>query len=138
VLSSQLLTLSTRGKLYEYKLPSEWQWYRQEHDDKIFRERKAKETFRAGLQYLPFFLTEAAPLPALVAYLEANQLDPVRAKELPREAWAVDKVKVEEEVAAYLQASLHRNLFPQISDLIATTLVLPQKCNGDRDVTMEL
>lgn len=57
------------------------------------------------MQYLPFFLTEAAPLPELVAYLETNQLDPIRAKELPREAWAVDKAKVEEEVAAYLQVS---------------------------------
>jgi RecA/RadA recombinase len=102
------------GKIYEYKLPSEWQWYRQEHDDKIFRERKAKETFQAGLQYLPFFLTEAAPLPELVAYLETNQLDPIRAKELPREAWAVDKAKVEEEVTAYLQ-----------------------KCKGDKDVAMQ-
>ena len=92
-----------RGKLYEYKLPSEWQWYRQEHDDKIFRERKAKQTFQAGLQYLPFFLAEAAPLPELAAYLKTNQLDPIRAKELPREAWAVDKAKVEEEVAAYLE-----------------------------------
>jgi len=102
------------GKIYEYKLPSEWQWYRQEHDDKIFRERKAKETFQAGLQYLPYFLTEAAPLPELIAYLETNQLDPVRAKELPREAWAVDKAKVEEEVAAYLQ-----------------------KCKGNKDVAMQ-
>lgn len=109
-----------RGKLYEYKLPSEWQWYRQEHDDKIFRERKAKETFQAGLQYLPFFLTEAAPLPELVAYLETNQLDPIRAKELPREAWAVDKAKVEVEVATYLRVSRVRNLFLSISDLIIT------------------
>ena len=57
------------------------------------------------MQYLPFFLTEAAPLPELVLYLETNRLDPIRTKELPREAWAVDKAKVKEEVTAYLEVS---------------------------------
>jgi len=53
-------------------------------------------------------------MPELVAYLEMHQLDPIRAMELPREAWAVDKAKVEEEVATYLQ-----------------------KCKGGSDVAMQ-
>ena len=49
-----------------------------------------------------------------------RSLDPIRAKELPREAWAVDKAKVEEEVAAYLRVStvMETFLFRLISDLI--------------------
>lgn len=88
------------------------------------------------MQYLPFFLTEAALLPELVTYLETHQLDPIRAKELPREAWAVDKAKVEEEVAAYLQVSTCHGKYlpPLISDLIVTP---SQKCKGNRDVAME-
>ncbi|KAF8964897.1 hypothetical protein BDZ97DRAFT_822699 [Flammula alnicola] len=93
------------GKIYQYKLPSEWTWYRQEHDDKIFRERKAKEAFQAGLQYLPFFLEEAGPNDELISYLKTNKLDPIRAQELPRIAWAEDKTKVERTVEAYIKAS---------------------------------
>jgi hypothetical protein len=91
------------GKLYQYKLPPEWTWYRQEHDDKIFRERKTKETFQAALQYLPFFLGESEPNDDLVDYLKKNQLDPIRAQELPRVAWAEDKTKVEHAVGDYLK-----------------------------------
>jgi len=61
--------LLPRGKLYEYRLPREWIWYREGHEDKMFREKKAKETFQAGLQYLPFFLGEAMADEDLIAYL---------------------------------------------------------------------
>ena len=91
-----------RGKLYEYRLPREWTWYREGHEDKIFREKKAKETFQAGLQYLPFFLCEAMADEDLIAYLRTNKLDPIRAKELPRLAWAEDKTKLEKAVEDYL------------------------------------
>ncbi|KAJ3509113.1 hypothetical protein NLJ89_g5385 [Agrocybe chaxingu] len=91
------------GKVWEYKLPSEWTWYRRDHDDKIYREKRAKETFQAGLQYLSFYLEKATFNPALVEYLEKNKLDPIRAQELPRLAWAEDKKKVEEGVVAYLE-----------------------------------
>jgi hypothetical protein len=43
------------------------------------------------------------PNEELVAYLEKNSLDPIRAQELPRLAWAEDKTKVEQEVATYLK-----------------------------------
>ncbi|KDR77817.1 hypothetical protein GALMADRAFT_245920 [Galerina marginata CBS 339.88] len=91
------------GKLYQYQLPPEWTWYRQEHDDKIFRERKTKETFQAGLQYLPFLLGESEFNTDLIDYLENHKLDPVRAQELPRLAWAEDKTKVEQAVVDYLK-----------------------------------
>ena len=93
------------GKIFEYKLPSEWIWYREGLEDKIFREKRTKETFQAGLQYLPFYLQHAMPDEELVAYLETNSVDPIRAKELPRLAWAEDKAKVEQEAAAYLKVS---------------------------------
>jgi len=93
------------GKLYQYKLPPEWTWYRQEHDDKIFRERKTKETFQAGLQYLPFFLGESEPNDDLINYLKKHQLDPIRAQELPRLAWAEDKTKLEQAIVDYLKRS---------------------------------
>jgi len=54
---------------------------------------------------LSFFLQESEPDRDLVEYLEKNQLDPVRVKELPRIAWAEDKTKVEQEVEVYLKAS---------------------------------
>ena len=57
------------------------------------------------MQYLPFFLQESEPDHDPIEYLEKNQLDPVRAKELPRIAWAEDKTKVEQEVEVYLKAS---------------------------------
>ncbi|KAF8184234.1 hypothetical protein BJ912DRAFT_975450 [Pholiota molesta] len=91
------------GKLYQYKLPPEWTWYREGHDDKMFREKKAKETFQAGLQYFPFFLEHSEPNEELVAYLQSNKLDPIRAQELPRLAWAEDKTKVEQTIESYLQ-----------------------------------
>ncbi|KAF8878896.1 hypothetical protein CPB84DRAFT_1793757 [Gymnopilus junonius] len=91
------------GKLYQYKLPKEWTWYRQEHDDKIFREKKTKETFQAGLQYLTFYLNQSEPQEELIAYLEKNHLDPIRAQELPRLAWAEDKTKLEEAVVDYVK-----------------------------------
>jgi len=91
------------GKLYQYRLPSEWTWFREGHDDNIFREKKTKETFQAGLQYLPFFLQESERNDELLEYLETHKLDPVRAQELPRIAWAEDKTKVEQEVASYLK-----------------------------------
>jgi len=94
------------GKLFEYKLPSEWIWYREGLEDKIFREKRTKETFQAGLQYLPFYLENAMPNEELAVYLEKNRLDPVRAQELPRLAWAEDKPKVEQDVAAYLKVRL--------------------------------
>jgi len=50
----------------------------------MFREKKAEETFQAGLQYLPFFLAEAMADEDLIAYLRMNKLDIIRAKELPR------------------------------------------------------
>ena len=68
----------------------------------MFREKKAKETFQAGLQYLPFFLGEAMADEDLIAYLRANKLDAIRAKELPRLAWAEDKTKLEKAVEDYL------------------------------------
>ncbi|KAF9476403.1 hypothetical protein BDN70DRAFT_882509 [Pholiota conissans] len=91
------------GKIYQYKLPSEWTWYREGHEDKMFREKKAKETFQAGLQYFPFYLEHSEPNDELVAYLRSNKLDPVRAQELPRLAWAEDKTKVEQTIESYLQ-----------------------------------
>ena len=94
------------GKLFEYKLPPEWVWYREGLEDKIFREKKTKETFQAGLQYLLFYLQQAAPNNELISYLEKNKLDPIRAKELPRIAWADDKTKVEDEVTAYLKVRI--------------------------------
>jgi len=90
------------GKLYEYRLPPEWIWYREGHEDKMFREKKAKETFQAGLQYLPFFLAEAMADEDLIAYLRTNNLDMIRAKELPRLAWAEDKTRLEKAVEDYL------------------------------------
>jgi hypothetical protein len=68
----------------------------------MFREKKAKETFQAGLQYLPFFLAEAMADEDLIAYLRTNTLDIVRAKELPRLAWAEDKTRLEKAVEDYL------------------------------------
>ncbi|KJA15372.1 hypothetical protein HYPSUDRAFT_207922 [Hypholoma sublateritium FD-334 SS-4] len=103
-----LCEAKTPGKLYAYPLPSEWTWFRAEHDDKIYREKRAKETFQAGLQYLPFLLDHAAPNAALVAYLgevgrrKTGVLDAIRTKELPRLAWAEDKARAEEAVEAYL------------------------------------
>ncbi|PPQ85088.1 hypothetical protein CVT24_011918 [Panaeolus cyanescens] len=91
------------GKLYQYPLPSEWVWYRRDHEDKIYRERKTKETFQVGLQYLAFFLSQAGENAELREYLEKRGLDEVRARELPREAWAVDKKAVEDEVERYLK-----------------------------------
>jgi hypothetical protein len=58
----------------------------------MFR-KKAKETFQAGLQYLPFFLAEATADEDLIAYLRMNKLDIIRAKELPRLAWAQDETR---------------------------------------------
>ena len=93
-----------RGKLYAYPLPTEWTWFRAEHDDKIYREKRAKDTFQAGLQYLPFLLDRAAPDTSLISYLseiakrKTGVLDAVRAKELPRLAWAEDKARAEEAV----------------------------------------
>jgi len=46
------------------------------------------------------------PNEELAVYLEKNRLDSVRAQELPRLAWAEDKPKVEQEVAAYLKVRL--------------------------------
>jgi hypothetical protein len=69
----------------------------------MFREKKAKETFQAGLQYFPFFLEHSEPNDELVAYLQSNKLDPIRAQELPRLAWAEDKTKVEQTIESYLQ-----------------------------------
>jgi len=94
------------GKLFEYKLPPEWTWYREGHDEKIFREKKTKETFQAGLQYLPFYLQRAVPNDDFIDYLEKNKLDSIRAQELPRIAWAEDKTKVEDEVLAYLKVHI--------------------------------
>ncbi|KAF9522300.1 hypothetical protein CPB83DRAFT_118206 [Crepidotus variabilis] len=91
------------GKLYLYNLPQEWTWYREGHEDKIFREKKTKETFQAGIQYLPYLLQQSGPNEDLVSYLEQSKLDPIRAQELPRVAWAEDKTKLEAEVAAYLK-----------------------------------
>lgn len=105
--------------MFEYKLPTEWTWYREGHDDKIFREKKTKETFQAGLQYLPFYLQQALPDDNLMSYLEKNKLDPIRAQELPRLAWAEDKTKVEEEVLAYLNV---RFFFLVSSDYLLFTL----------------
>ena len=102
---SSMLTSLISGKIFEYKLPSEWIWYREGLEDKIFREKRTKETFQAGLQYLPFYLQRAMPDEELVAYLEKNTVDPIRAKELPRLAWAEDKTKVEQEAAAFLKVS---------------------------------
>jgi hypothetical protein len=68
----------------------------------MFREKKAKETFQAGLQYLPFFLAEAMADEDLIAYLRTNNLDMIRAKELPRLAWAEDKTRLEKAVEDYL------------------------------------
>lgn len=99
------LFLPLSGKLYQYRLPKEWTWYRQEHDDKIFREKRTKETFQAGLQYLTFYLNQSEPQGELISYLEKNQLDPIRAQELPRLAWAEDKTKLEEAVVEYLKVS---------------------------------
>ena len=90
------------GKLYEYRLPREWTWYREGHEDKMFREKKAKGTFQAGLQYLPFFLAEAMADEDLITYLRTNNLDMIRAKELPRLAWAEDKTRLEKAVEDYL------------------------------------
>jgi hypothetical protein len=91
------------GKLYEYRLPREWTWYREGHEDKIFREKKAKETFQAGLQYLPFFLAKEMADKDLIAYLGTKKLDIIRAKELPtrRLAWAEDKTRLEKAVKDY-------------------------------------
>ena len=47
----------------------------------------------------------------LAAYLEKNKLDPIRAQELPRLAWAEDKPKAEHGVAAYLKVSFLGCLF---------------------------
>jgi len=66
------------------------------------KEKKAKETFQAGLQYLPFFLGEAMADEDLITYLRTNKLDAIRAKELPRLAWAEDKTKLEKAVEDYL------------------------------------
>jgi len=68
----------------------------------MFWEKKAKETFQAGLQYLPFFLVEAMADEDLIAYLRTNKLDIIRAKVLPRLAWAEDKTRVEKAVENYL------------------------------------
>jgi len=68
----------------------------------MFREKKAKGTFQAGLQYLPFFLAEAMADEDLITYLRTNNLDMIRAKELPRLAWAEDKVRLEKAVEDYL------------------------------------
>lgn len=50
----------------------------------MFREKKGKETFQAGVQHLPFFLAEVMADKDLIAYLRTNRLDIIRAKELPR------------------------------------------------------
>jgi hypothetical protein len=108
-----------RVKLYEYRLPREWTWYRKGHEDKIFWEKKAKETFQAGLQYLPFFLGEAMADEDLIAYLRANQLDIIRAKELPRLAWAEDKTKLEKAVEDYLAVCQ-----PVFSDFMGSSFIV--------------
>ena len=68
----------------------------------MFQEKKVKEMFQAGLQYLPFFLGEAMADEELIAYLRTNKLDAIRMKELPRLAWAEDKTKLEKAVEYYL------------------------------------
>ena len=68
----------------------------------MFREKIAKETFQAGIQYLSFYLGEAMADEDLIAYLRTNHLDIVRAKELPRLAWADDKTRLEKAVEDYL------------------------------------
>jgi len=95
------------GKLYPYKLPAEWTWFREDYDDKLFREKKTKETFQAGIQYLPYMLSKAAMDDELLEYVKTHKLDKVRSEELPKEAWAVDKVEVEKAVEAYIEVS-HR------------------------------
>ena len=40
----------------------------------MFQEKKAKETFQAELQYLPFFLAEAMANKDLIAYLRMNNV----------------------------------------------------------------
>jgi len=68
----------------------------------MFRQKKAKETFQAGLQYPPFFLVGAMADEDLITYLRTNKLDIIRAKELPRLVWADDKTKLEKAVEDYL------------------------------------
>ncbi|KAH9480031.1 hypothetical protein JR316_0006628 [Psilocybe cubensis] len=108
-LAKYLFEPKTPGKLYAYALPPEWTWYRQGHDDKIFREKKTKDTFQAGLQYLPFYLEQAEADVELIDYLKKNKLDPIRAQELPMLAWAEDKTKLEQTVADYLKRYSERN-----------------------------
>lgn len=52
---------------------------------------------------MSFFLSQAGENNELKEYLSKAKLDAVRAKELPREAWAIDKKAVEDEVEAYLK-----------------------------------
>jgi hypothetical protein len=74
---------------------------REGHEDKMFREKMAKETFQTGIQYLSFYLWEAMADEDLIAYLRTNHLDIIRA-ELPRLAWADDKTRLEKAVEDYL------------------------------------
>ena len=56
----------------------------------MFQEKKAKETFQAGFQYLPFFLAETMANKDLIAYLLMDKLDIIRAKEfLWQQHWSV-------------------------------------------------
>jgi hypothetical protein len=61
-----------------------------------------KETFQAGLQYLPHFLAESMADEDLIIYLRMNTLDIIHAKEFPRLLWADEKTKLEKAVEEYL------------------------------------
>jgi len=77
----------------------------------MFQEKGAKKMFRVGLQCLSFCLGQAMADEDLIAYLRPNKLDAKRAKELPRLAWAEDKMKLEKVNLRYLIVFLLGSLF---------------------------
>lgn len=92
------------------ELPLFFQWLRSQmyadptrdlakHRERICGLNYKRTPSRPQLQYLPFLLSRAAPDAALISYLtdintcKTGMLDPIRAIELPRLAWAEDKVR---------------------------------------------
>jgi hypothetical protein len=77
----------------------------------IFREKRPRRHSRQVYNTFPSYLQHAALLDEeLVAYLEQNRLEAIRAQELHLLTWAKDKTRVEPEVSAYLKVRLRLTL----------------------------
>ena len=65
---------------------------------------------------IQFYLDQSERNDELIAYLGKNQLDPIRAQELPWLAWAEDKMKLESSVRDYLKVKRRLSLLASSYD----------------------